>query len=1177
VTGPSHFESLTVLRAIGSARATKQWRWDKSAQQWTKISYQAGAWFTPSVYPVSTLAGLVDVLEQVQHDPQAFVVRGDLAPNVVAAVAAADEARRADPRAPLHRIRRRKHMKNGVDPSLVEVARRWVMIDVDDWPLPGWGDLVDDPETAIDTAIHELLPEAFHDAACWWQLSSSAGFAAGYLKVHLFFWLSEPATNLHLKAVLKQHAPGVDTAPFNAAQPHYIAAPIIEGGHDPLPRRTGWRQGIESEVVLPVLRHIDAKARPTGTGAAGRVGSVMDALAYLGDGEGLEGFHAPLRTAVMRYAGQVARYGNRDDDTLKASLKEAVRAAPRRLDRDVENPYCTDYYLDASIGGAFSLLAGDEEIQTMRPHHEAPGRSVPEARGEMKEHISGFMARALAWHRLGEIEQAEKPPEHSALVVDVGLGKTTTTREALAGFILAAMGKDRSFEEIVMQGALPSRVLWLVPTHKLGNETLTKMRELGLNVAVMRGREADEPGTEDPDDGKFQRMCLNLPAVEDALEAGYDVEGAACGSPKEGMPRCPYRDQCAYQRQKKVVAQADVVITSHQSLFHHLPKEISNGLGLVVADESWWQIGLRANQQSPLLSFPDVPLSHPVLRKEKTGKKSFRYVDDQSATNDLHALSAKVVAAFSTIDDQGFVSREAVVAAEITIEDCNEAIKLEWRRKREGLIYPGQAPAERKKALVQASGNRTIPRRAAIWDALREVLEGSETHTGRLQVDTLAEKAGPTRAIIMHGRAQVRDDIAALPILLLDATMPVSIVRHYLPRLEVLAEVKAVAPHMQVHQVIGGWGKTSIVPSDRAAPEENRRREGLVRELADFVRAHTPVETGDAETLVGSLVVTYDAIEDQFSALPDVRTGHFNAIAGLDTFGKVRSLFVIGRPMPDPREMRADTLALTGRAIPAELPHQETRGALMADGSGASINVRAYADADLEAVRVAITDAEVIQAIGRGRAINRTAETPLDVFVMADVVVPLPVNRLVRWIDVRLDPIARMAARGAIFSSPTDAAKAYPDLFPTNEAAKKALQRAGAEKGYFGDIPLGLDILRGMSPKSVSYRPGAGASRPERRSFQCRCCHCSANGSKACSARSRSTRSRWSLRRPNPTTRRLSRRSASRNRSWRRSNRGPKLSWTIPDHGKDSHQILTHRPVHESEVLCTPKSPLCGY
>ena len=162
---------------------------------------------------------------------------------------------------------------------------------------------------------------------------------------------------------------------------------------------------------------------------------------------------------------------------------------------------------------------------------------------------------------------------------------------------------------------------------------------------------------------------------------------------------------------------------------------------------------------------------------------------------------------------------------------------------------------------------------------------------------------------------------------------------------------------MRVHQILGGWGKTSLVPSDKAAPEENERRKGLLRELADFVRLNSG---GNA------LAITYKAVEPYFAA-PGVQTGHFNAIAGLDCYRDVRSLFVIGRPLPDPRDMLALARAVTGRPIAAESGQVETRGALMADGTGAAINVRVYADPDLEAVRSAITDAEVVQSIGRGR------------------------------------------------------------------------------------------------------------------------------------------------------------------------------------------------------------------
>ena len=1059
---------LTVLRTVGDARATKQWRWN--GQEWSKISYQAGAWFVPAEHRVVDLAGLVAVLETLQCDPRAFVVRGALTEDEAEAVNKLRVAGRE------HRIRRRKHARGNVGPSLLEVARRWVMVDIDDWPLPAWSDLVDDPEMAIDLAINELLPPAFHDAECWWQLSSSAGFATGYLKVHLFFWLSAPATNAHVKAVFKQSAPDVDRAPFSAAQPHYIAAPIIEGGHDPLPRRTGWRKGLEQQVVLPELRPETVRPRPTGSGARGRGGSVISALALLGDGEGLDGFHKPIRSATMRYAWRCNRYSDRDDEALKADIRAAIDAAPKRSDRGNMSDY-DNVYLQRLIDGAFLLLAGDTEIHSLRPHYEAAKNTVEQARAEIARHVGAFIDRTLGWHTQRAAprslqegssptdERLISPPEHAALVVDVGAGKSRATREALAGFI----GQAKA-------AGLPHRVLWLVPTHKLGNETLQEMRQIGLRVAVMRGREAWDPDTIDPDEGKpTLQMCHNIPAVEDAMAAGYDVEGAACGKPSikanEHRPLCPYHGQCAYQRQKKTVAMVDVVIASHQSLFHELPAEVGRNLGLIVVDESWWQAGLRPNRISRLLGFADEVVQHPVRRKGSP--KPLQYAVDEAATGDLEALSVKARDAFGGTKDGEFVSRADVIATGLTADDCAYAHKLEWQRRREGCVYPGQPSADRRKGVIEASGNLTIPRRAAVWEALRELLADDATHTGRLQLATRSDKDGPYRVVLLHTRAEIREDLAALPQLHLDATMPQAVVRHYLPNLTVLARVRAGTPHMRLHQVLGGWGKTSIVPSDKAAPEENRRRQNTVGDLTDFVQANSG---GNA------LVITYLAIEEHFADLPGVKVEHFNNIAGLDTYGKVRSAFLIGRPLPDARELREAALALTGRPIPAESGRTETRGALMTDGTGAAIKVRTYADPDLEALRVAITEAEVVQGIGRVRAINRTADTPVDVFLMADVVTPLPVHQIVRWEDVRLDVVRRMWIRGAVLTSPSDAAKAYPDLFPNADAARMALGRMGLGKGRFPEhFPKSLSILgkcSGNRLMAVSYRPaGRGQQR----------------------------------------------------------------------------------------------------
>jgi putative DNA primase/helicase len=53
-------------------------------------------------------------------------------------------------------------------------------------------------------------------------------------------------------------------------------------------------------------------------------------------------------------------------------------------------------------------------------------------------------------------------------------------------------------------------------------------------------------------------------------------------------------------------------------------------------------------------------------------------------------------------------------------------------------------------------------------------------------------------------------------------------------------------------------------------------------------------------------------------------------------------------------------------------------------------------------LRTAIAEREIIQAVGRGRGVNRDATRPLNVFVLADAALPIPVTKLIRWTDVRI-------------------------------------------------------------------------------------------------------------------------------------------------------------------------------
>src|SRR4029077_14804893 len=124
------------------------------------------------------------------------------------------------------------------------------------------------------------------------------------------------------------------------------------------------------------------------------------------------------------------------------------------------------------------------------------------------------------------------------------------------------------------------------------------------------------------------------------------------------------------------------------------------------------------------------------------------------------------------------------------------------------------------------------------------------------------------------------DDFSALPLIHLDATMPFELVKHFLPDLDLVLDLKVEAPHMRITQVVGmPVGKAALVPKppsrrkgkQRGAwtetPEEVEARVGRKRaRLADAVRHIVKGRRG--------LVITYQSIEQDFAGIEGVDTAH---------------------------------------------------------------------------------------------------------------------------------------------------------------------------------------------------------------------------------------------------------------------------------------------------------------
>jgi putative DNA primase/helicase len=212
-------------------------------------------------------------------------------------------------------------------------------------------------------------------------------------------------------------------------------------------------------------------------------------------------------------------------------------------------------------------------------------------------------------------------------------------------------------------------------------------------------------------------------------------------------------------------------------------------------------------------------------------------------------------------------------------------------------------------------------------------------------------------------------------VLYLDAagTGAFELAKAWLPRIELAVEARAKAPYMRVTQITDspmGYAKIlpSASPAENASPAESTTGDRNAEKLARVVE------------ILGrdGLVVCPKELRDFWEKeerMPGWTLWNFGAIRGRDEARDVRRLIVISRPLPGPAivELMAETIyACRVQRMPAGEWYEKSRvGRLMADGTGRLALAYHHPDPQVEAVRFAICEAELIQAIGRGRGVRR--------------------------------------------------------------------------------------------------------------------------------------------------------------------------------------------------------------
>jgi hypothetical protein len=220
------------------------------------------------------------VLGWLATEPRRFIIRGQLKPGLSGAQ--------------LRRTHERQE-KGVIEPATIDCPpRRWVVLDIDDAPVPT---SMSGPDKVAEAGYYvrdQLLPPYFRGVAAVAVVTASTGRRPGFACLRLFFVLREAADNdaLHLwNTKLSETHTWLDPAVMRACQPIYTARPIFDGCTDPVP---GWGrvrllEGVEETLTLELSKQRKVKRaegqtplRPTIGDVPGWLLDAMETDAELG-------------------------------------------------------------------------------------------------------------------------------------------------------------------------------------------------------------------------------------------------------------------------------------------------------------------------------------------------------------------------------------------------------------------------------------------------------------------------------------------------------------------------------------------------------------------------------------------------------------------------------------------------------------------------------------------------------------------------------------------------------------------------------------------------------------------------------------------------------------------------------------------------------------------------------
>ncbi|WP_377805899.1 toprim domain-containing protein [Azospirillum sp. A29] len=579
-------------------------------------------------------------------------------------------------------------------------------------------------------------------------------------------------------------------------------------------------------------------------------------------------------------------------------------------------------------------------------------------------------------------------------------------------------------------------VWWVVPTLAKAEEQAAdyhRRAEAGsMPVMVIRGRSSRNP------EHVGKAMCPRHMIVERAGQHGINARVDIC-------PKCPLRDECGYLRQEELVKSIDkrgLFLMAHEYLFSRSP---APDPGLVVADEA---ITITAVQE-PISFTPD-------RITEVAGFAGGNLDEALGVRSTLHRVR------------EVLESRRDILAGlrEIGFDDQQLA---------KAIAYLEDADQRRKPSV---NGSMTDSAITAVLDSFEKTETKSvvfllrrlqkEMSIARSRANTVVFKNNAE--VLINGKRERQPRVfihwlktpqisADIPMLLLDGTADDWLNRALFGK----AMEHIHVPVERCATVTGTRRKLYSRRSFTIRKQEDCQSDPLPHEPAAVLRQAiaTIVSQQSGPVFVSASKKVLTGLQPDLPT--DTRTGHYNAVRGINDWEDCRTAIIIGREQPSTEDLEALTRAFLltdpeplialGEIIQEENVKErrgwlggyvlQSRGRRMRDGTIEVVEVQTHPDPRCQRVLEQIREAEIAQAADRVRPIFNERR----ILLLNELACDFTYDQIVSHKELvaggnRLHQAFARTGGAVLLLSASEQSRLFNDLWPTEKAAKRDRERS---------------------------------------------------------------------------------------------------------------------------------------